>query len=122
MSKTGRPALIDERLFIPFDLSEARDLYAALLESGTPLSQARSIVTWLITLPEKRSEDPSTDSVRRDYRRRLQALGEPPWGGDGRANTWAHISAEQRHSWRSRRRARKSSSFTAGGLLEQLAA
>ena len=79
VARPGPAALIDERQFVPTSVEQARQLYAALVRVGTPVSQARGIVTWLLVLTEHRSDDPASDVVRRDYRRALLNLGSPPW-------------------------------------------
>jgi hypothetical protein len=83
MARPGTKPMIDERDFVPRSIDEARALYGSLVRSGTSVSQARGVVSWLIVLPEQRSDDPASDMVRRDYRRALLPLGEPPWGKVG---------------------------------------
>ncbi|MBU6429585.1 MAG: hypothetical protein KGR26_11270 [Cyanobacteria bacterium REEB65] len=75
-----RQRLIDERAFVPQTTDQARQLYHALTNAGTPVAQARGVVTWLLVLTDRREDDPSTDTLRRDYRRALLNLGAPPWG------------------------------------------
>lgn len=91
MTSGPRP-LVDERRYVPPDLAAARELYRELLRTGTPISQARGIVAWLVTLPEQRRDDPCTDTVRRNYRRRLAALGSPPWERTRIEDTGAYIA------------------------------
>ena len=74
------PKIVDERRFVPETIAQAQALYSALVRQGTPITQARGLVTWLILLPERRSEDPASDVLRRDYRRELLRLGAPTVG------------------------------------------
>jgi hypothetical protein len=77
------PKIIDERLFVPADGDQARQLYEAIVALPAPIvrpSTARVLLGWLLTLSEKRTDDPAADSQRRDYRRILERLGSPPWG------------------------------------------
>jgi hypothetical protein len=95
----GPKPMIDERMFVPADLEQARQLCDALIGAGTRVARARALVTWLITLPERRSEDPSPNTLRRDYRRELQRLGRPPWPLDegGRSSEYmgAYVSSRR---------------------------
>lgn len=79
MVRTGPRGLADERRFQPLSIEQARALYDALVDQGTPISQARGLVTWLIVLPDRRGDDPAANSTCRDYRRELARLGVPPW-------------------------------------------
>lgn len=71
-----RLKLADETEFIPTDLRQARRLHVALVDSGTPVAQARGIVSWLIMLPQ---QDAASGQLRTTYRRELARLGTPPW-------------------------------------------
>lgn len=77
--KTGPKPLIDETRFRPRSIREAEQLYRRLVDVDVPQAQAANVVMWLVTLPERRSDDPRGNSVRRNYRRALSRLGEPPW-------------------------------------------
>lgn len=78
MARTGPAPLEDERIWIPATLEEAREIYARAVADGVPVSQARGLVAWLITLPERRCDDPTTDTQRSRYRQILHRLGRPP--------------------------------------------
>lgn len=82
--------MIDERPFQPASIDQARSLHKALLEAGTSHVVARGLIGWLCTLPEKRSDDPTSNVARRDYRRELLRLGKPPWvtGEKGAYTQW----------------------------------
>lgn len=88
MARTGPAPLEDERSWVPPDIEAARWLYARATSEGVSPGQARGLVAWLITLPDSRADDPTTNTQRSRYRRILHRLGEPPWdrvrfGGKG---------------------------------------
>lgn len=88
--------MIDERLFKPATIEQAKELYEALIQAGTSYAVARGLLGWILVLPERRSEDPAGNQVRRDYRRELLRLGKPPWGlpagGKGAYTQWANAA------------------------------
>jgi hypothetical protein len=72
--------MVDERRFIPGDLEQALQLHEALVDAEIcSHAQASGIVMWLARLPTRRSDDPTSDQVRRVYRHALLKLGRPPW-------------------------------------------
>ena len=79
VARPGPAPVIDEWQFVPTSVEQARQLYAALVRVGTPVSQARGMVTWLLVLPEHHSDDASASVLRSRYRQALLNLGSPPW-------------------------------------------
>lgn len=110
VAKTGPAPLIDETDFVPADLAQARRLYEAMVHAGTPRSQARGILAWLITLPDSGPYDPSSAVMRSRYRKELVKLGEPPWRGEPSEYTGALLSSQRG------RRSRRQGRARAGGL------
>lgn len=91
--RSGPRGWADELTFIPRTLAERDQLIEALLAAGAPRQTCHGIADWLDWLRQAgapgilvpRSSDWRSDAGRRNYRRWLAQLGEPPWsdGYDG---------------------------------------
>lgn len=78
VTRTGPPPMVDESLFVPRDLGEARALYQGLLKV-TSAQHAKQILAWLITYDSGASPLSAGERVRRSrYRQVLRKLGAPP--------------------------------------------
>lgn len=90
----GTKPLIDEWTFTPDSIEQARDLYRAMVEAGTPPPRARHIIAWLIVKPPRAEDDPTARSARSEFRKVLAELGAPPWevsGGGEEAPAGARV-------------------------------
>lgn len=75
----GTKPLVDEWTFTPDSIEQARDLYRAMVEAGTPPPRARHIIAWLIVKPPRAKDDPTAKTARSEFRKVLAQLGAPPW-------------------------------------------
>lgn len=73
--------VVDEKNYQPRSMRQTRELYAALCTVTNPM-QARSIVLWLVMLP---NQDDVHPVQRSRYRQILHELGGPPWEEAGAA-------------------------------------
>lgn len=82
VARPGTKPRIDEDLFRPRNLEEARQLRRALTDAGVRPSLAWSVVGWLLEEPEEWVAGRTGAHVTRSqYRSILLELGEPPWAG-----------------------------------------
>lgn len=80
VARPGTKPRIDEDLFRPRNLEEARQLRRALVEAGVSAARAWTVIGWLLDPEHIDGMPQATASVRRsEYRSVLLRLGEPPW-------------------------------------------